>query len=463
MNKVNTRDYRSGRKGKSASVIVMLWLTVFAGLVLFARWNEGVKKNDVQKYIDRGRDYMGREMYVEALQELNSAETKKKSIESAEMIAECYLKLGDYTSFEAQMESIEELYGLTENLYIDKAYYYSELSDVTGEIKALSEGLEKYPESAAIKQMYDDVKGTYTLAGYYEDDVYGMVDDHFVVCSEEGTSVLTSSMNSVGNTKFDKVFDVSMDSCIADNWTETSLIISAMKDGEAVYYDENGYKRRAPSDDYSYIGAPRDGYILVEKGDAWGYVDMKFKERDNWYDEATSFSGGIAAVKKAGKWAFIDTDFKQITDFVYEDVAMDDVRRCSVSGIAFGMREGAYVMVDRHGELRSKKSGEDRRYDDVRVFAEADGYAACHRDGAWYLVSSVGEECERVDCDDVMSTSNGIAAFKKAGKWGYIAVGDGEYANGAWHDAGSVNSKGFAPVKEDDGWSFIQFAKLGSD
>ena len=64
-----------------------------------------------------------------------------------------------------------------------------------------------------------------------------------------------------------------------------------------------------------------DKILAVCKDGKWGYVnDVGEIVVENIYDDAKSFSYGLAAVKKDGKWGFIDTDGNLVIDHQFSDV-----------------------------------------------------------------------------------------------------------------------------------------------
>ncbi len=74
------------------------------------------------------------------------------------------------------------------------------------------------------------------------------------------------------------------------------------------------------------------------------------------YEDAGSFSEGLAAVKKDGKWGYIDETGEAVIDFRY-----DYAGRFS-EGLAFVMRQDYGLIVDKTGKetpLREKSAGGD--------------------------------------------------------------------------------------------------------
>lgn len=61
-------------------------------------------------------------------------------------------------------------------------------------------------------------------------------------------------------------------------------------------------------------------YAAVELNNRWGFVDKEGEIKiEPCYEDARSFSNGLAAVKYAGKWGFIDIDGNMVIDSQFDD------------------------------------------------------------------------------------------------------------------------------------------------
>ena len=78
--------------------------------------------------------------------------------------------------------------------------------------------------------------------------------------------------------------------------------------------------------DYSAICMEEYGinkYILAgdATGEKWGYLDENFQLVNDWYDDASSFSNGVALIKEDGKIYAVNEDFEKISDPIEGDGA----------------------------------------------------------------------------------------------------------------------------------------------
>lgn len=77
-------------------------------------------------------------------------------------------------------------------------------------------------------------------------------------------------------------------------------------------------------------------YAAVKKDGSWTFVDQDGKLQDfGAYDQAESFSGGLAAVCKKGKWGYIDLQGQLVIDYQF-----DEAGPFCTSGVAFVKPEG---------------------------------------------------------------------------------------------------------------------------
>ena len=438
---------------KTMIVLGVLVAAVVGGFVLYYRWNAKTASDYYGEYVESGKACMEEGIYRDAIAWFEKAEEIHADENVQVAIAECYLNLGDETSFKMKADMVRTSYGVNERLYQDLAYYYRQMQDTPDEIEILAEGVEAYPEDSGLRRSYDAVKGEYTDVGMPIEQVQNMINGYAIVQTENGWQVWNRSLSRLGQTNYEEIYDLSTDSCIKTGWADATLLYSAKQDGVAAYYDQSGYRRRSPEKQYRYLGTFRDGYALVQSDQGWGYIDMDFNECSAWYEDATSFADGMAAVKQDGTWIFINTELLPMQDTTYTDVVVDAFHRCSVGGAAFARRDGRYVMVTKDGE-------QEGDYEQAKPFLENGGYAACYSDGTWKLVDRKGTTVPVGDCEDLASTSGGIAVYRRGDGYGYVSAEDGVYTEPVFEEAGSVNEKGYAPVKKEDTWSFIHFERF---
>jgi hypothetical protein len=183
----------------------------------------------------------------------------------------------------------------------------------------------------------------------------------------------------------------------------------------------------------------------------WGYIDEdSFEEHMMEFEAATPFADGYAAVCKDGKWAVISSSLSYVTDFIYDEVAVDDYGTCSVGKRVFAKRDGAYYLVNTKGE---ELSGE---YEDAKPFLSSGGYAAVCMNGKWGLVDSDGTIVLECRFEELDSSNEGFAGYKKGDLWGYITVKGEIMIEANYAEVKAFTDDGYAYVSNGSNWYLIQ-------
>ena len=221
-----------------------------------------------------------------------------------------------------------------------------------------------------------------------------------------------------------------------DDVSDFSENFAAVKDGEAGgakskwgFIDKKGKELVKPT--YSAV-LPFSGGLAAVKSDKgkWGYINTTGKlfvsttsttstttVSGGAYDEAMSFSSGLAAVKKDDKWGFIGTDGKVAIDLKYDAVSSFS------DGLAKVEKGGKWGYINSKGNIVGDNLIGDGiftnlKYDDVSAFSE--GLAVVGKDGKFGFINEEGKLVVEYIYDDVSSFSNKLARVGKDGKYGFI-------------------------------------------
>jgi len=188
-----------------------------------------------------------------------------------------------------------------------------------------------------------------------------------------------------------------------------------------------------------------EGHLEPRKeGDKFGFVDAsgQFKIPAT-FDEALSFSEGLAAVSIGGKWGFIDTAGKIVIKPKFD--------------AAFYFREGVgvarsnelrpgWVLIDRSGNVIAN-------FDYVDLIAE--GRVPVARGEKRGFLDLRGKRAIPFVYDGVNSFSGGLAAVEKGEKWGYVDR-DGKMVIPPKFDYAGPFGSGLAPAKIGKKSGFIE-------
>ena len=185
----------------------------------------------------------------------------------------------------------------------------------------------------------------------------------------------------------------------------------------------------------------------------YSYIDANAKKASkNTYDFASSFAGKRAAVKNNGKWAIIKSDFSQVTDYIYDDVVLDECGFATAQNVYIAKLDGKYNIFGLDGKV---KDGEG--FDEAKAFI-SDEPTAVKKDGKWGFANKKGEVELMTDYIDAKPFSSGFAAVYDGKKWGYINKNNTVVIDFEFNEAGSFNNSGVAVVRK-PGIKFIQLVK----
>jgi WG containing repeat len=222
---------------------------------------------------------------------------------------------------------------------------------------------------------------------------------------------------------------------------------------------------------YASVRLGGEGSFAVQVDGAWGYVDAKGKLLINpRFEDAESFQDGVAAVKSNGRWGYVRADGTRETEFLFLEiggregpyVSARDAKgwavfrigkrgppqRVAIEGDFDGPPvQRAYSISD--GTLIAKFPNEERMF---RIQSEGGQDFALYR----HFVPARGEPTKYVG---LRRMSEGFApASTVPNQWGYLHKRSGELLwPGRFQDASGF-TQGFAAVKIDGKWGYIDRA-----
>lgn len=477
---------------KTGILVLMMGLMLGSGYMAFFREPVDERGNHLAKaeQLSAGEYHKDAILEYEKVLELEPGD-KEISVK----IAHEYLLAGDGRKAVEQLESLisQNVGGPT--AYTDLICGYLMNRDVKTAVAKVKEGYEKYPSDEGIDLLYHKLRGTYeetqdlyTALSDYRDGyvvsrnmdgklcLLDMEDrewpkgkkpdaiDDYVVIQEKGKDVLLISVHDAAEcvttpdesaatmkTGTDAAKDATAwDGTAADAKVGNSVNAAAMEAKSSVaavstnfrYVDADGYLRVSPKGDFLYLGCPRDGRILFQDAQGWGYLDEEMKDLGVRFEDATAFAEGIAAVKEADGWRIVtpDTITEAQDSNRYADVVTDTWKCCSTAGNVLVKKEQGYVLVSSKGEVLSEA------YDEARAFVEKEGVAAVCRNGQWGLIDRTGKAVCETAYEELCSGGTTLVAFRKDDLWGYMDREGSVYVEPEFRSAGVMSADGVAYV-----------------
>lgn len=385
---------------KTNAILVLLIMIVVTGLSwVMIYMNKSDLKEKYENYMTNAEEHEKKEAYITAVKNYNLAfEIDPQNYNLAITIAQNYEKLSDERGFLAACNNAVQINPKTDEPYIMMAGYYMGKSKYNEALDILKKS-PKIDKQNDVNKMINEMKNKYFEIyssykeikslhyGFYvaknKDDKYGLI-------GKDGRPSLGFQFKEMG------AYDSSQG------------IFPVFHEGEWYYVNLSGYKTYVPDSNYDYLGTYAEGYSPFKYDGKYGYVDLKYKEYNQEFDYAGSFSNGVAAVCKGEKWALINSSFNNITGYEYDEIKIDEYGFCS-----------KYA-----------------------------GTVIARKDKTFILLNLKGEVVKELDCDDIkMFQSKEPTAFKKGNLWGFMNAAGEVTIEPKYVDANPF-SLGKAPVQD---------------
>ena len=158
------------------------------------------------------------------------------------------------------------------------------------------------------------------------------------------------------------------------------------------------------------------------------------------YEDASSFTDGIAAVKTGDIWKLIGTDGSYINDASFEDIHLFGNGIYIRDGIMIAAEDGRYNYYDASGNLlvRLDASNADLDMGELIAFSNAEGL--------WGFSDREGNIVLEPQYNEAMSFSKGLAAVFDGEKWGYIDMTEKLVIDYQFSEAGYFTADGMCIV-----------------
>lgn len=396
---------------------------------------------EYEAHIKAAEEYAGKEIYEDALTEYEAALLLKPENEELKLlIAEMELNLENKTAFIADCKELIYANPMNENALCRLTEYYA-ADGKCNEIVALLKELKKeQPENETVAKLWEQYDGSYEELSYSYQQVSPFYYGYAIVQNEESVCMIRTDGKKVLNGEYEEI----------GYFSEEEKWAAVKADGTWYYITQEEHKKLVPDEAYDEMGMVSEGIMRVSKNGKYSFIDKELNVYGEFiWDAASNMYGNTAAVCKEGKWALIDKTFALKTDYVYENIAIDEYGFCSRQNRIFAQKGKGYYMLNSSGEAVSEQV-----YEDARPFMDDELTAVCI-DGKWGFVNLEGELVISCQYEDAKPFSNGYAPIKQDGKWGYIDESGNKVIEPCFADAYPFNEDGTAFVK-DENWYLIK-------
>ena len=391
------------------------------------------KYKSYTEHMKNAKALEAKEIYIDAVEQYTKAlEFARNKLPVQEAMLDDYLKLKKYKDFEKQGNSILENYNYPKNVAKKMTDYYIDRKQTVNALKLVNAYLERNADDEEFLALQGKLRGSYTEVYFGSDDIKMYGNGFYVFADNNKLKAI-----------YDKIYPYGKEPEYAP----------VCKDNDWYYIDKNGYKKLALDFSVESLGVYGNNLAPYCSEGKYSYIDENAKKASNkTYDFASGFAGKRAAVKNNGKWAIIKSDFSQVTDFIYDDVVLDDCGFATSQNVYIAKLDGKYHIFDIDGKVKG-----DEGFDEAKAFV-SDEPTAIKKDGKWGFVNKKGEVELMTEYSDIKPFSNGFAAVCDGKKWGYINKNNTVVIDFEFNEAGSFNNSGIATVKK-PAWKFIQLVK----
>ena len=418
-------------------------------LLLICGWGNIIGRNageikSYKEHMANAKALDEKEIYVDALEQYKKAlEFTKDKFPIEEAILDDYLNLKKYQDFEKQGSMILENYNYPRSTVKKMVDYYMDRKQSANALKLVNAYLEKNKDDEELVELQGKLRGIYTDVYFSGDSINEEYNGFYVFTDDEKEGLLKSD----GTEKIKSIYDEIYPYGKEPNYAAVS------DEGQLYYIDKNGYKKLMTDFEVEALGVFGNKLAPYVSEGKYSYIDENAdKATETIYDFAGSFANKRAAIKQGDKWAIIKSDFSQVTDFIYDDVILDDLGFSTSQNVYIAKLNGKYHIFDLDGNMKGSEG-----FDEAKAFMSDDA-TAVKIDGKWGFVNRSGDIEMMTEYKDAKPFSNGFAAVYDGKMWGYINKNSTVVIDFEFNEAGSFNSSGIAAVRK-GAWKFIKLVE----
>lgn len=395
-------------KGSNVVVVVALAIICVLGWGSFAM--DIISTNrEFKAHVSEGNDFVEQGLYQRAIESYEEALEVKDSEDVYEKINYAYdLRLdedleGTYEDYYEFLEEAVKACPGNEVLIDTYMVFCQEQEDYLELYNCLLEAKDHGYREKDIDELIQKTKYAYDFKGGVRANIKQSAWEYYAIANEERWGIYLPAEGTIITAEY-------------------KMIGICNEDGTAVYtsdtdsrlIDIDGVVLGILEDKVTDAGVFSEGLVPAYCKGEYNYYDEYGKKVFGGFENAGMFQDGRAAVQKDGKWMLIDEDGEIVSD-EYEEIVLDYVGRYIVDDvIIISEKEGVYAFCDEDLDIK-----EEIKCDDIDGYSE-DGLIAFCKDGKWGFIDDDAEEVIKPQYENAKSFSNGLAAVCKDGKWGFI-------------------------------------------
>jgi hypothetical protein len=429
---------------KKIYILIILICLATLGVAWYVAVNTTSTAEKQLLLINEATQMMERGIYIRAVPLLEEAANYDAAYtEKAEKeLKRAYLELLENRGFTRRYTTLLEKQLGRKNaapeVFIEAAEFYLNSQKTGVALTILKDGIEK-TNCPEIAELYEKSRYAYELSWIRYDEVSAMFDGTAGVLNEGKWGTARADGTLIILNKYDKI----------STFFQGSAIV---REGKEIYaIDEKTNRLAVPEQSVTDFKNLSDGRVALKTDEGWRRASSDLELGAKVFEDIGMYSEGFVSVKTEGRWGVIDLGTDWLIAPEHEGIVTDELGR-SVGQSAVFVKDGDAV------KLFSAGKWIDEEFDDAIPFS-SEGYAAVKKNGKWGFIDTLGELRIDYKFDDALSFSGHLAAVREGEFWGYINLLGDVVIDIGFFDVKSF-SQGSAPVKTDRGWQFLTLIEL---
>lgn len=400
----------SSVKGKKWIVTAALLAVIGLGWYLSVRAASGVDNRNEQAELVRQADiFAGKELYVRAVplytRALSFGTEAVPQIETK--LQQAYLAQGDTDSYVELVEKRCAGGRASEEEYLQAADIYLSQNDLEEAMALLKKGMTAFP-GGAIGELYEDNRYGYSMRVTRVAEIVPTAGNSLMPAFDGNK---WGYVNGGGRFVLPAVYDTAVP------FNSGGFAVVSM---DGTYYTilQTGEKYGVDETHVTDVYGMNNAYIIAQHNGKYGYYTQDFicALPELQFDQMTLNSCGVFAARNGDKWAVIREGGEAVTDYIYEDVAVNSLNQAFAGNQAMVKIDGLWYLIDVEGNKVCETGFADAKApESFHYIAVADG------NGKWGFIDRSGRLVIDYQYNDAKSFSDHLAAVKVVDTWGYIS------------------------------------------
>lgn len=427
-------------------LIVLMAMSVYS---LFSGFVQ--RRNEYYKCLNEARELAKDGIVADSVFMYKSALDIQESLDLRLEVGNVYLAAGDSKAAISWGENIVKKYPTESvayefllDIYLTDEDYEAcfELQEQMQSRKVTSQSLSE--KMKTIEYHYELGQSKFTAVSSYQDDMCAVL--------KEGT---WGYVDEYGNVMVERQYAEAGTFAYSEYNGQVVLTAPVQEENGTRYYITwRGDKKFVVKnlENCTFLGSYSDNMLVAEDGGKYAYYDIDFNKLSSDYTYASTMHEDMAVVQNGSQWNVINEKFEIIGE-TYDGFIIDECCIAFRNKRGFGKIGDKYYLIDQNGTKVS-----DECFEDAKTFV-SEGYAAVKQNGKWGFVDENGKVVIAPIYEDAQSFCVGLAPVKQNGKWGFVNTSGDLVIDYQFEDAKSFNKWGCAFVKVEENWITLMLTK----